>query len=153
MVSAVEFTVIGRPQPAGSKRGIPIYRKGRQFTGRVATIDTNEDKVKPWRGEIVAAAREALAGRAPLEGPISLEVDFYVARPAGHFGTGRNHHLVKASAPRYPCARPDTTKLLRAVEDAMTDAGVWRDDAQVVTQTARKLFGRPERAEVRVRPT
>jgi hypothetical protein len=32
----------------------------------------------------------------------------------------------------YPSVTPDLSKLVRAVEDALTDAGVWRDDALVV---------------------
>ena len=43
--------------------------------------------------------------------------------------------------------RPDATKLVRAVEDALTGL-VWRDDAQVVIQTVRKRYGHPERAEI-----
>jgi Holliday junction resolvase RusA-like endonuclease len=72
---------------------------------------------------------------------------FVLARPRSHYGTGRNADRLRATAPAWPCSRPDATKLLRAVEDALTGV-VWRDDGQVVVQTARKVYGWPERAEV-----
>jgi crossover junction endodeoxyribonuclease RusA len=37
--------------------------------------------------------------------------------------------------------RPDLDKLVRAVLDALSEAGVWRDDAQVVSVVARKAYG------------
>jgi Holliday junction resolvase RusA-like endonuclease len=148
MKTRVEFTVLGKPQPAGSKRGIPIYRKGKQFTGKVAVVDANK-RSKPWQAEIRAAAREAM-GDSPLLGyALILEVDFYVARPRGHYRTGRHAGELRHTVPLYPAVRPDATKLLRAIEDAMTGL-VWIDDAQVVTQVARKRYGSPERAEILV---
>ena len=133
----LEFTVLGKPQPAGSKRGIPIYRgkKGaKQFTGRVAVVD-DAKRSKPWQALVSAAAADALGGGEQLAGPLVLEVDFYVTRPAGHYGSGRNAEVLRAAAPRYPTTRPDVTKLLRGVEDALTSV-VWHDDAQVVEQVA-----------------
>jgi crossover junction endodeoxyribonuclease RusA len=41
-----------------------------------------------------------------------------------------------ASAPKrrttWPMRTPDLSKLARSTEDALTDAGIWRDDARVV---------------------
>ena len=149
-MTALTFTAIGRPQPAGSKRAFPI-RRGGVVTG-VATTEDNL-KSRPWKDSVAAAAMDALpAGRDELlTGPLELTIDFYLARPAGHYGSGRNREIVKASAPAWPTTRPDATKLTRAVEDALTGL-VWRDDAQVVLQVVRKLYGTPERAEVTVAP-
>ena len=144
-MTRVEFTVLGRSQPGGSKRPV---RAGGKPGGRILLIE-DARRSKPWRALVAAAAREAMAGHAPLIGPLLLEVDFYLARPAGHYGSGRNADRVRPAAPRYPAVRPDTTKLLRSLEDALTGS-VWRDDAQVVTQVARKRYGHPERAEVTV---
>ena len=146
MTGRLEFTVLGRPQPAGSKRAF-LIRKGGKPAGVAVTDDAK--KSRPWKDSVSAAAHEYLDGRPPLTGPLLLEVDFYVARPAGHFGTGRNAGVVRPAAPRFPAVRPDVTKLVRAVEDALTGL-VWRDDAQVVIQTVHKRYGHPERAEVLV---
>lgn len=71
---------------------------------------------------------------------------FAMARPKGHYRTGRNAHLLRDGAPPYPAGTPDLSKLCRATEDALTDAGVvWADDAQVVeyTRLAKVYAGQP----------
>lgn len=35
---------------------------------------------------------------------------------------------------------PDVSKLLRATEDAITDSGLWRDDARVVIAHVEKTY-------------
>jgi Holliday junction resolvase RusA-like endonuclease len=92
-----------------------------------------------------------MSGAELLHGPLHLSLVFCLARPKGHFGSGRNADVVKPSAPRYPTVKPDATKLTRAVEDAMTGI-VWRDDAQVVDQYVTKVYDEPERVVVTVRP-
>jgi Holliday junction resolvase RusA-like endonuclease len=139
------FTVLGRAAPGGSKRAIPIRRK----TGlvRAAVIDANP-KSKPWQALVKAAARDRMPPDFELlTGPLALTVDFYFQRPAGHYGSGKNAAKVLASAPRHPAVRPDLTKLVRSLEDAMSGL-VWRDDSQIVRQALSKRFGTPERAEV-----
>jgi Holliday junction resolvase RusA-like endonuclease len=44
------------------------------------------------------------------------------------------------SAPRYHIIAPDLDKLQRAILDGFTDAGVWRDDSQVVRIRATKQY-------------
>lgn len=141
-MSRVAFTVIGHPQPAGSKRAIP--RAG----GGVAVIDDNP-KSKGWKQEVSLVAIQAMidADIPIFEGPVGLSVIFTLARPKGHYGTGINFGLVRPKSPKYPVVRPDATKLLRGLEDAMTTI-VWRDDSQVVEQTVVKRYGEPEGAEV-----
>lgn len=139
----VTFTVLGRPQPAGSKKGFVNPK-----TGRVIITD-DAKKSRPWKSVCSGDAHVAMAGRVLLDGPLGFKVTFYVQRPKSHFGTGRNARTLKDSAPAYPAVKPDTTKLVRAIEDALTGI-VWRDDAQVVTQVAFKRYGEPERAEVTV---
>ena len=130
----VVFTVWGEAVPAGSKTS---FGKGR-------VVDSGEKRKKKmktseWRSHVQKAAGEAMADSELFPGALNLLVTFYMPRPKGHFGTGRNAGTLKKSAPAYPIVMPDTTKLLRAVEDAMTGV-VWRDDAQVVDQHARKVY-------------
>jgi Holliday junction resolvase RusA-like endonuclease len=86
-----------------------------------------------------------------FSGALSLDLRFYMRRPQSHFGTGRNAGRLKDTAPRFHTTRPDSTKLTRAVEDALTGV-VWRDDAQVSTQVIAKLYGEPERVVVAIYP-
>jgi len=142
----ITFTVYGTPIPQGSMKA--FMPRGARFP--VVTADNA--KTRPWRQSIVEAARAALGGSAPIASDIGIElyVVFYLPR--------------SRSAPNRvtePATRPDVDKLLRAMMDALTAAGIWRDDAQVIMTFTRKAFaggvhdpmasrGVP-RAEVRVR--
>jgi hypothetical protein len=65
-------------------------------------------------------------------GPVIVGIRFRLARPKGHYGTGRNAGQLRRSAPVAPDTKPDIDKLVRSTLDGMGEAGVWRDDAQVV---------------------
>jgi len=140
------FTVLGEPAPGGSKDGFYSKKLNR-------VIITDASKGAPaWKKKVKAAAEAAMAAKgytAPLAGPLHFEMTFYVERPAGHYGTGRNAGVLKGSARIRPTVAPDTTKLVRAAEDAMTKV-VWPDDCWVVDQVARKVYGSPARCEVAV---
>lgn len=150
----VKFTVYGIAQPAGSKRGFKNPR-----TGGIIITDANK-KAKPWQAIVANAAADAMIGGDPegqsrilevrplLEGPLLLELTFWMPRPKGHFGAKGN---VKPKSPRFPTVKPDVLKLARAVEDALTGI-VWRDDSQVVSEVLQKSYGEPARCEVRVVP-
>jgi Holliday junction resolvase RusA-like endonuclease len=137
----LEFTVYGHALPGGSKR--PLRRGGKK-DGRIILVDNNP-KTRDWRNDIKIVAAELMKGRELYEGALALDVTFFVLRPKGHYGS----YGVKKSAPKFPTKRPDTTKLLRPLEDALTGI-IWRDDAQIVTQTCSKRYGEPERVEVKV---
>lgn len=141
----MKFTVIGHPEPAGSKQAFVNKR-----TGRAQVVDANK-KARPWKQQVAGLVAAELDG-AHFACPVGICVTFFLNRPKGHYGSGRNSGVVKASAPAYPATRPDATKLLRGVEDALTDAGLWKDDGQVVEQTVFKRFGHPERCEIEVWP-
>jgi crossover junction endodeoxyribonuclease RusA len=132
-MTRVEFTVLGEPQPQGSKT--VIQQKGR----RPRMIEDNP-MTEPWRHTVAARATAAMNGRQLRTGPLRLRATFVFARPASHFGTGRNEGRLKASAPLYVRKRPDVDKLLRAIGDALTGI-VFRDDAQIVDVRAEKHFG------------
>lgn len=82
------------------------------------------------------------------DGPVEVTVTFYLKRPKAHLNSRGE---LKPSAPSYVCKRPDLDKLVRAVLDGMTEAGVWADDNQVSKVTAVKLYGEPG-AEIVVMP-
>lgn len=136
----IELRVYGIPRPGGSKRAFAHAK-----TGRIIVTDDCR-KNRDWRNAVVAAAVEAYQGE-PLLGPLSLYVEFLLPRPRGHFGNGRNEGQVRRSAPTHPVTKPDATKLLRSTEDALTGL-LWRDDAQIVRQTVRKLYGSPAGARI-----
>ena len=117
------FVVLGVAAPQGSKRHV----------GHGIMIESSA-RLRPWRAAVTAAAAEASSGATTLLGPVTLAATFSFARPASHYGTGRNAETLKPSAPIRPSSHAvgDLSKLVRAVEDAITDSGLWRDDCQVV---------------------
>lgn len=123
----VSFVSLGTPAPQGSK---------------TPWGTESNPRTRPWRDTVAHDAREAKNGE-PLEGPLSLHVVFWFPRPKSHFGTGRNAGVLKESAPKFVIAKPDLDKLVRAVGDALTTAGVWRDDSQAVMVTASKRYVEP----------
>ena len=149
VVMLLDFTVRGIPTPAGSKSPAPVYAGSgadKHWTGKTRMIDgkltpKSQQARKSWRGAVREAVADAMTeitdgtGRDPfpLDYPLTVGMVFTFARPATHFGTGRNRALVKASAPHAPMGKPDLIKLVRAVEDEITGAGLWRDDARVVS--------------------
>ena len=146
----IEFTAFGLPQTAGSKSAIPYRKSG----GKLGVIvkDANP-KTKSWQGVISnAAAGVILKDESILQlfdGPLAVEMMFFMPRPRSHYRTGKNAGNLKASAPNYPDRRPDVLKLARAVEDACTGI-VWTDDARIVDESLKKFYGEPARVNVRV---
>lgn len=123
------FIVHDLPAPQGSKKG--YYNK---HIGRVQLVESSA-KVKPWREAVKQAALDALTEQQPAyprDWPMSVTITFTLPRPKGHYRTGRNAHLLRDSAPIAPASKPDLDKLVRSTLDALTAAGVYVDDSQVV---------------------
>jgi len=144
----ISFSVSGVPQPAGSKRAFAL-KKGGQYTGRVVVMDDNP-KSRDWKTDVRLAAQGIYRGE-PMACAIKLAVVFHLPRPKFHYGSGANAYKVKQSAPLYPTKKPDATKLLRGLEDALTGI-IWRDDAQIVVQRVEKIYAAIPGAVVEIDP-
>jgi len=133
---AIEFTVYGTPQQAGSKQAyVPLHPKTKEpyrrpGGGIVVQVTDSNKKAKPWMKKVAAKAAAAWQG-PPLSGALELAVVFCLPRPKGHFGTGRNAGTLKRSAPEHHAQSPDLSKLLRCLEDGITQSGIWTDDKLV----------------------
>lgn len=125
---SLDLEVYGTPATQGSYRAFLNRRTGQPI------VTQDSAATRPWRDNVRAVAIDA---RLPEgwagKGPIWVELTFSLRRPA--------------SAPRsvtLPAKKPDVDKLARAVLDALTEAGVWADDAQVVDLRVRKVFAGSE---------
>jgi Holliday junction resolvase RusA-like endonuclease len=132
----IRFVVLGRPQPQGSSRMVPIKTP----TGNHMVITSANRKLKPWRQEVACMAMiEAQSLDQVLsEGPVSIAADFYFAAPV-KMPKGRKGMTTK----------PDIDKLLRGILDGITGVLI-RDDSQVTEVASVKRYGLPERAEITV---
>lgn len=99
--------------------------------------------VGPWREAVRAQTQATVTASFPAACPVKVRVWFWLKRPAGHYRTGKNAHLLREAAPVVPAGTPDIDKLCRAVLDGLTMGGAWKDDGQVAELQARKLYVLP----------
>jgi Holliday junction resolvase RusA-like endonuclease len=137
------FTLLGAPVGKGSLKCV-----GRNGSHRIVEDNPNTGA---WRTEVARAAVEALA-QATVDAPaehaaVGVEFTATLPRPAVHYGRGANALKLKPTAPFYPTnlRTGDVDKLARLVLDALQDAEVLPDDAQVVELLARKAYADDQR--------
>ena len=134
-MTAPTFVVVvhGKPAMQGSKRHV----------GRGIMVEASK-RTRPWRDTVTSAARTVIESGPweRLTGPVALGCTFAFDRPRSHYRTGRNAEQLRDGAPLFPDTRGagDLDKMVRLVADSLTDAGVWRDDSQVVRVVARKVW-------------
>jgi len=83
-----------------------------------------------------------VAGTQPIkriEGPVRLDLLFAFAQPKGR-------------KRQFKISKPDLDNLEKAVMDALTDAGVWCDDAQVVEKHSTKVYGATDATSIFITP-
>lgn len=136
------FTVLGEPVPWGVGRN---PKTGDRFV---------PNRQARARGNVMDAYVRQVPARGLLTKDESVRVTyrFYTARPAYHYGTGRNAGIVKD---RYlnarPTGRPDLDNCCKLVTDALTGV-CWADDDQIVSLTASKEYTEDApRIEVEIR--
>lgn len=131
-MSEVRFRVHGVPAPQGSHKA--FMPRGARFP--IVTDDCA--RTRPWRAIVALTAAQHRPAEL-MSGALALTARFYLPRPK--------------SLPRrveYPARKPDLSKLVRALEDALTGI-IWHDDAQVVLTLATKHYGEPG-CDVTVQP-
>lgn len=110
----IAFVVNGIPATKGSARAVNDRR-----TGKARLIpsgsDVNKRAQASWSDAVGWAARQAMAGRPPIAGPVEVRCVFWLPR---------------AKTSKLETPRGDLDKLLRATWDAMTGI-VFVDDVLV----------------------
>lgn len=131
----LEFHVIGRPTPQGSKsfKGMRTSKK----TGKAVPVleESSGEHLRNWRAAVAwsadAAIRKACMrypNKPAIEGCVEVYIVFSMLRP-------------KSAKPgAWPGTMPDIDKLERSTFDGLTDARLWEDDARVVKVTKRKVY-------------
>ena len=114
----ITFTVPGVPQVQGNHR---ISRTG-------YTYDANK-KLAPWRRTVALIAQQAMnhQRQEPMTGPVHLDLEFAMPRTKA----------MRTDPPPPMTQRPDSSKLTRAIEDALTGI-VYQDDSQITHLTVHK---------------
>lgn len=116
-MKTLKFFVAGIPVPQGSK--ICVNNR---------PIEANKG-LRLWRKEVSAVAHLARQENefGTLDEPMQVDLTFLFKKPA---------------KPKFelPAVKPDVDKLIRAVFDGLTDAGVWVDDSRVISVMATKFY-------------
>lgn len=121
----------GQPRPKAFSRG-----------GHARVYDPGT--AEGWKGLVALAARPAkddpASGPMPMLGPLKVTMAFRMPRPAAHFGRRGGAPYLKDGAPLWHTSTPDADNLAKAVMDALTQLGFWRDDAQVAVLKVSKVY-------------
>lgn len=80
-----------------------------------------------WK-TVVRNAALAQWDRRIIEVPVTVLMQFHLPRPKSHY----KRDELRDNAPSWVTTKPDLDNLEKAVLDALTNIGLWRDDAQVV---------------------
>ena len=76
--------------------------------------------------------------RRVFTGPVCVQIHWFMPRPKSHY---TSKGVLKPNAPRWHACKPDADNLEKAVLDALTDLGLWRDDSQVCSVHKSKIYG------------
>lgn len=136
MTVLAELRVIGVPKPQGSKRAFVV-------NGQARMTESAGAAGAQWRDAIAVAAKN-LADRIldtashshnvpPFTGPLGLSVEFRFPMPKSRT---KAQHL---QGRIYKTTAPDTSKLVRSLEDGLQAAGLIKDDALFVAIEASKV--------------
>lgn len=141
MSLSIEFTAYGtpkgQPRPRATKRGnrAGVYDPG-----------TSND----WKDAVRFAAKEAWKSKVQFTGPVCIWIMCRMPRPVNHI---RANGTLKEWAPVWVDGRPDLDNVMKAILDALTSIGIWKDDAQVARCVVEKSYVNPggcPRAEIRI---
>lgn len=121
------YRIEGTAIPQGSKTATVI-------NGRAVLFDSNK-KLKEWRRSVTQQLTEQLRDVAPFPPSIPLGVVMIFRLPKP-----------KTVKRVLPSVKPDLDKLIRAIFDSATNAGVWAGDEQVTYVNATKVYCREDEA-------
>jgi len=119
------FFVNGIAKPKGSKTLVRVK------SGRYTMRESAGVPLKDWMKAVSLQASQTFS--EPMGGPIQLYLTFYMRKP-------------KRMKRELPCVRPDLDKLIRGVNDALSNIAFF-DDSQVVVVLGRKVYAKDTNAQ------
>ena len=140
MPISVRFVVPGQPVA----KGRPIAGKG--FGGHT-TLRTPE-KTLAYEGLVAKMAYEAMAGRPPLTGALSLTLEVGVQIPKSLMTKSKMHKVINGEIA--PTKKPDLDNIVKGICDGMNQVA-YADDSQIVEMSVRKVYAQTPGVQVTLR--
>jgi Holliday junction resolvase RusA-like endonuclease len=139
-MSAVAFKIVCIPPKSTHQQNVRIFqRAGKCFIGKSTT-----NKAAQAESTLTALLRPH-APRTPLQGPLSLSVDWVYPYRKSEPKKNRSGYI--------PCdTRPDCDNISKGLQDIMTTLGYWVDDSQIARLTFSKYWGATPGIEISVGP-
>lgn len=145
-MTTIQFHVDGEPKAQPRPRAF-ARKMGGKFVARVYDAGTAEG----WKSAVAAAALPHRPAR-PLDGPLSLMLVYSMPRPKSHYRSGKRSHELKDGMTANHTQKPDLDNLTKAVLDALTQIGMWRDDSQVCEKREVKVWSERGGVDVKIVP-
>jgi len=123
----IELTILGDPKAQKRHRS---FRRGEH----IRNYDPSSTEKRDFLSIVQSKAPER-----PFDEPLAVMLYFDMPRPKGHYGTGRNAGVLKASAPKEHTKKPDIDNLVKFVLDALHGV-YWRDDSIITSIWAKKSY-------------
>lgn len=136
MTGCVSFIVPGKVQA--------WQRAGRGPNG----ISFTKKETRSYESAVRLFASQAMAGRAPLDCALRIEVDAVMPIPSSW--SKRKQAAALAGSIR-PTSKPDYDNLAKGISDACNGIA-YRDDALICEALVRKVYGPAPQAVVRIIP-
>ena len=128
LFSATFFVAITpKAQPRARARAVGA---GKHAYARVYPVKSGEE----YKATVATLAAQHRPP-APVTGPVSLGLTFWLPRP-------KSHPAWKSEAGTAHTSKPDIDNLAKAIMDALKQGGYYRDDSQVVAETLFKTYAR-----------
>lgn len=128
-MSMISIDVVGVPIPQGSLVGNPRYG-GLRYS--------NDALLKEWRGRVINELAKAKPSEWDSLAALSVVAVFSFVRPKGHYGKNG----LKPSAPKYKTTKPDVDKLTRGIGDSIEQAGIVKNDSQIIYWMVNKKYAK-----------
>lgn len=144
MIQPISFFVDGEPEPQPRPRA-RAQKMGAKWVAQIY----NPKDADGWKKRVASAAVPLIG--AAITCPVSLGIIFTMPRPKSHYRSGRFSNVLRDDAPTWHVGTPDFDNLAKAVCDALTQCGLWKDDGQVCHTRIAKMYGERIGAEVTIR--
>lgn len=133
----IQLTIPGEPVAKGRPRAAVIRGQARPYTPA---------KTERYESRVALFAQQAMRGRPPFDGALSVEVIAYL--PVPRSWSGKRQRMALAGDIR-PTGRPDADNVAKSVTDGCNGI-VWRDDSRIVDLHVVKRYAADPRVVVTV---